>query len=299
MQSKKYTLASNRDIAAATPKRNRYSSKIENRSIVVVAGSSKFYGAPVLASNAAYSVLAALRTGIGYATEFVPKSILNTVRSLSPDVIVRAISGNSLAAKDVPSITRKLDRSECLVIGPGIGRDAKTIRAVRMLLDYSVKKGKKAVVDADAIHALVGYGKKLNRNFVITPNGKEFRLFYKKRLDAMDLQSRIVAVVEVSRRLGAVVVLKGHESIITDGKRTKVVKAKSSALAVMGTGDVLSGILGGYAVLNKDMFIASVAGTYLHAMIGDKLYAKSGSHILASDVVDYMPKVLKRFDRVS
>ena len=91
--------------------------------------------------------------------------------------------------------------------------------------------------------------------------------------------------------------LKGHETVVTDGKRTKIIRAKSSALAVMGTGDVLSGMIGAYAAKNNDLFVAGVAGAYLHAMIGDALYKEKGNHILASDVVDGIPKILKKFDK--
>lgn len=282
------------DIYAATPKRDPYSSKADNGSVVVVAGSWKFHGAPVLASTAAYSVLAALRSGIGYATLFVPKGILDPVRNLSPDIIARPLTGNSLEPDDIPTITGKMARSQCLVIGPGLGREKMTMNAVRMLLGHAKSNGMKVVVDADAIYALAGYRKELGSDFIITPNMKEFGLFCKKDISERDLSLRVEAAMNVSRSLNAIVVLKGHDSVIANGKIAKVSRAKSSALAVMGTGDVLSGIIGGYAALNKDAFAAAVAGVHLHTLIGDMLYKEKGNHILASDVVGGIPRLLSK-----
>ena len=134
-------------------------------------------------------------------------------------------------------------------------------------------------------------------NFIITPNKSEFGLFYKEKIDDKDLSARINASIWVSKMLNVNVLLKGHDTIVTDGNRVKVIRARSSALAVMGTGDTLTGIIGAYATRNKDVFVAGVAGAYLHAVIGDRLHKEKGNHILASDVVNSIPRVLKRYDR--
>lgn len=293
----KYSIATKKDLAIASVPRSLYSSKRENGSITIVGGSERFHGAPVLASTAAYSVIAALRIGIGYATEFVPRSILKETRSLSPDIIVRSFKDKNLGPRDIPTLSRKIDRSECMVIGPGIGSRPETHKAVIGIIEYVKRKGKRAVIDADAISALSSYKKQLNKNFIITPNKKEFNILFSKKIDEKNISSRVNAAVEVSKKLNAVVIFKGHNTVVTDGKRSKLIKAKSSALGVMGTGDVLAGMVGAYAAVNSDMFVAGVAGAYLQTTIGDILHKKMGNHILASDVVNYIPRVLKKFDR--
>jgi hydroxyethylthiazole kinase-like uncharacterized protein yjeF len=293
----KYVAATSKDLLLATPPRSIYSSKRENGKVLIVGGSEDYHGAPALASTAAYSLLAALRVGIGYATAFVPRSVLNANRSVSPNIIVKPLSGNNLSLNDIPMLCKEIDRSNCLVLGPGLGRKPKTIKAVTKLLAYLDKKEKRVVVDADALYAVAKYTKKLSRNFILTPNAKEFLLFYKKKFDDRSLSSKISAAIEVSKTLNANILLKGHNTIVTDGRRTKIITAKTSALATMGTGDVLSGIIGAYAAKNKDMFVSAVAGAYLHALIGDALYKEKGNHILASDVVDLIPSILKKFDR--
>jgi ADP-dependent NAD(P)H-hydrate dehydratase / NAD(P)H-hydrate epimerase len=293
----KYSFASSKDLQLASTPRNPYSSKRSNGKLLIVGGSEKYHGAPALASNAAYMVLAAMRIGIGYATEFVPKRNLRETRAVSPDIIVRPLAGSHMTLADIPALTKSLDNSECLVVGPGIGLADQTLRAAIELFNYAKRNGKRVVVDADSIHALVKYRIRLNKNFIITPNKGEFNLFYKKKLGDDDLHARANAAIEVSKMLNANVLLKGHDTVVTDGKRVKVIRAKSSALAVMGTGDVLAGIIGGYATRNRDVFIAGVAGAYLQTHIGDTLHKEKGNHILASDVVDRIPTALKKFDR--
>ena len=132
---------------------------------------------------------------------------------------------------------------------------------------------------------------------MITPNLEELGLFCKGKLAQNDMHARIGAAIKLSRMLNSNVLLKGHEGIITDGRRVKVAKSNSSALATMGTGDVLAGMIGAYAAQNKDMFVAVVAASYLHKRIGDRLHKEEGNHILATDIVDAIPRALRRFDR--
>jgi hydroxyethylthiazole kinase-like uncharacterized protein yjeF len=292
-----YSIANQRDLYMASTPRGKYSSKGSNGRLLVIGGSERFHGAPALASGAAYEVLAALRIGVGYVVEFVPKGVLGATRSVSPDIIVEPLAGNNLGPRDAARLIRELKRSDCLVMGPGLGKGESTLKTTVKLIEYIKRTGKRAVIDADALYALKKYPRKLGNNFIITPNKEEFKLFYKVALKDTDTAGRISAAMMVAADFNANVVLKGHQTIVTDGKRVKVIKAKSSALAVMGSGDVLAGIIGGFATKNSDLFIAAVAGAHLHTTIGDILYKKKGNHILASDVVAYIPKILKRFDR--
>ena len=221
----KISVATAKDIRAASARRGLYSSKRDNGKIVVVGGSERYHGAPALASNAAYAVLAALRVGIGYAVEYVPRSAVLATRSVSPNLIVMPLAGRNLTNKDIPKLKRDLRLSKCLVLGPGLGRGTNTCKAVAKLIDYIKANGKMAVIDSDALYALSRYKRKLNKDFVITPNLEELRLFCKGKPVQNDLHTRIGAAIKLSKMLDSNVLLKGHEDIITDGKRVKVVKS--------------------------------------------------------------------------
>ena len=285
------------DVDMAVMPRDPYSSKRDNGTVMVVGGSAGYHGAPSLASNAAYSTLASIRAGAGYALTFVPKSVVTPVRSLSPNLIVRQLSGDNLSAKDLKQLEEQAKKSDSIAIGPGLGRERESLDAAADFIASTARLGKRMVVDADALHAVPLIKKKLGRNVVLTPNDHEFEIFHKQKLKPADLRARIEAAISVATRLGTNVLLKGHETVVTDGERLKIVAARSASLATMGTGDVLTGIIAGLAARTNDMFAAAVAGAYVHTAAGEALHRLKGDHILASDVIDYMPQVLKEFDR--
>ena len=281
-----------RDLLIASKKRDPYSDKYSNGKVVVIGGSESFHGAPVLASKAANNTLAALRVGAGYAITCVPKSIEIAVRKVSPELVVKALDGKNLDLNGVKVLAGIAKKADAIVIGPGTGREKGTLHAMAKFIDWACVNGKRIIIDADALYS-IRYAKRLNKNVLITPNGFEFQIFHGRRLDQKDLASRIKAAMEVAKRLDANVLLKGHETIVTDGVRYKIIRSRSSALATMGTGDVLAGMVGGFAARNEDMLIAAVAGAYLQARIGDSLYKKKGNHIIATDVVDAIPGIFK------
>ncbi|MGI0100493.1 MAG: NAD(P)H-hydrate dehydratase [Candidatus Micrarchaeaceae archaeon] len=291
----KYSTANPNDVISALRKRNLYSSKRDNGNVVVIGGSKIYHGAPALASNAAYSVLAALRTGAGYARAFVPKDVAAAVRCVSPDVIVEPLKGSRLSSSDSARLSMAIDHADSLIIGNGLGRNAQSLKASCKLIGHAIRMSKGVVVDADAIYAAMKCSKGLSGDLVMTPNDREFSLFSKKELDPKDVESRASAAMRLSARLNCIILLKGHLTIITNGKKCKVVSPKSSALAVMGTGDVLAGIIGGLLAINHDAFASAVAGACIHAAAGDYLYKRMGNHILASDVVGCIPNILKGF----
>jgi len=292
-----YTLATQRDVESAVRLREVYKTKHGNGRVVVIGGSDVFHGAPALASGAAQCVLAALRTGVGYATAFVPRDVLAQNRRLSPNIIVKPLGASNLGLSDFEMLSKEIGKADCLVIGNGISDSSQSLRATSKIISYAVRESKNVVADAGAIRALSEYPVKLGMNVVITPNEKEFMLLHNEELDPKNLRRRIDAALSVARKMGCIVLMKGHDTIVTDAERVKVVSSKSSVLAVMGTGDVLAGIIGGLASRSGDSFTAAVAGAYLHSKIGDALSKSMGNHILASDVIDCLPKAMKKFDR--
>lgn len=288
----KTSYATIKDLRAAAIKRGLFSDKLANGKILVVAGSSDYHGAAVLASNSAYALLAAMRTGAGYAVAYVPKSVVNVVRSLSPNIIVHTLQHRNICNRDFGIIKSALPHYGVLIIGNGIGKGKEQESLVRKVIDLSVKTQKKTVIDADAIFALKD-GSKLGPNSVVTPNEKEAKFLCKKEFSYINNKERISVALQIAKNFSTNVLLKGHETIVTDGTNVKIIQSHSAALAVMGTGDVLSGMIGAYAANNKSMFKSTVAAAYLHSLIGDLLYAEKGNHILATDIIDAIPTALK------
>ncbi|VVB76626.1 ADP-dependent (S)-NAD(P)H-hydrate dehydratase [uncultured archaeon] len=283
------------DLMLARRPRSIYSSKHDNGSVVIIAGSRDYHGAPVLAANAVYNALAALRMGTGYVHLYVPAAIEDAARRLSPNVIVRRFGTDYISDGDFESVKEAVKKADAVIIGMGIGRDESTLDMAARIIDTAVAEGKKIVIDADAIYA-VKRAQRLGKDAVLTPQDIEFHELSGLTLKKNDLAERFINAVSVARKLNASLLLKGHDTIITDGEVAKIVRSDTSALATMGTGDVLSGIIGGYAAIGATVFESATAGAYLHATIGGLLALEKGNHILAVDVVDKIPKIIKDFD---
>lgn len=283
------------DLELASRPRGLYSNKRDNGSVIVIAGSKDYHGSPVLASSAAQSTLASLRVGAGYAYAYVPKAIEQLVRGMSPNLVVRSLGTDYISDGDLKPLLVAMERVDCIVIGMGVGRDEATLKTIAKIIDSAIGMKKKIVIDSDAIYA-VKYARGLNTDAILTPQDNEFRELSGSAPSKTGLAERFKAATSAATKLGATILLKGHDTVITDGRVAKIVRSESAALATMGTGDVLSGIIGGYAAVGATAFESAVAGAYLNARIGDLLYMEKGNHIIASDVVDKIPKLVKDFD---
>ncbi len=93
--------------------------------------------------------------------------------------------------------------------------------------------------------------------------------------------------------------LKGHDTIVTDGSRAKVNHTGNPGMATAGAGDVLSGIIGAFLAQGVELFSAAVAGAYIHGAAGDIVYEQKGFHMVASDLIEALPNVLRKYDRSS
>ncbi len=284
------------DAWKAVQPRRLESSKRDNGTVLLIGGSSAYHGAPSSAAAAAYETLAALRTGAGYAKLYVPESIKLLAMQASPNIIVGSMGRDFIDYDSAGNAVKDLERADAIVLGMGIGRNEKTIDAVRRLVSMAGRLGKKTVLDADALYAIKGM-RMPGHGFVLTPHAGEMLALSGKDLKDAPLEEKIRQVIGAAKKLNATIVLKGHESVISDGKALRVNRAGSSALATMGTGDILSGIIGGYAATGAGVFDAAVAGVYLHSRIGDTLAVKRGNHILAIDILERIPDVAREFDK--
>ena len=204
-------------------------------------------GAPAL------SAIGALRSGAGLARLVMPEPVLLAALTIAPSAtgIVLPVehSGEVIAHEGSAVLDEAIGECDCLAIGPGFGVSAGT----RTLVLRAVQQEHvPVVVDADAINCLADVAE-LAHDFraaaVVTPHPGEYR-----RMAAAlalnedptgDDAARRRACEEMARRLGAVVVLKGAHTVVSDGHRTWVNLVTCDALATAGTGDVLTGIIAG------------------------------------------------------
>ena len=278
------------DVRRVVKPRGLYSHKGDFGYLLIVGGSDVYSGAPALTG------LAALRTGVGLALIAAPREVAGTIRAYSPDLIVHSLTGSVVMADDLNLITQILTKADAVVLGPGIGLDPRTEKVIPEIVRITTDMSKPLLIDADAIKAIRGRIELLGQGSVITPHAGEF-----KSISGMDVSSkwrdRVPICTEFAKKHSCVLLLKGHDTVITDGKRVRVNPTGNPGMATGGSGDVLSGIIGAFLAQGANPFFAAVAGAYVHGLAGDLAYKMKGFHMIASDLIDALPKVLKRYDR--
>jgi NAD(P)H-hydrate epimerase len=253
--------------------------------LLVVGGSETFSGAPVLVA------LAALRTGVDLAYVAAPHKTAHDISAMSPDLITIKLDGDHLNMGNIPAIKTQTERVDAVVIGPGLGLHAETRAAVKALIEAVEEAGKPLLLDADGLKAFAEFKKKLNTPAILTPHAGEYAILTGKTLPE-NLREKASEVQKTAAELGAVLLLKGPVDIIADEKRFKLNFTGNPGMTVGGTGDVLSGIVGAFLAQGADPFKAAVAGAFVNGAAGDFVFEEKGYHMVASDLLEWIPKVL-------
>jgi hydroxyethylthiazole kinase-like uncharacterized protein yjeF len=279
------------DVRRVVKARGRYSSKRDFGCLLIIGGSDVYSGAPALAG------IAALRTGVGLAIIAAPKSVAPTIRGYSPNLIVHALNGDVVNSEHMEQLSRSIAASDALVLGPGIGQHPETIQVIPLIIKEARKLGKPLLIDADAIRALTQATESL-KGALITPHVGEFKAI--SGINAPQLgRDRLPICKKFAMEHSCVLLLKGHDTIVTDGSRAKVNHTGNPGMATAGAGDVLSGTIGAFLAQGAEPFSAAVAGAYIHGVAGDIVYGQKGFHMVASDLTEALPVVLRKYDRTS
>ena len=267
------------------PDRDPFAHKGKFGKILLLCGSKGYTGA------AALSARGALRTGAGLVFLGVPESIyaIEAVKLDEPVVFPLPDCGGTLSTEAVPEILERLPKMDAVLIGPGLGQSDGTFAVVKAVLKHFEGP---VVVDADGINNLSGHNDILrDREYptILTPHDGEF-----VRLDGALCQNRSAAAAGLARRLGVIVLLKGHRTVITDGMKTYVNHTGNPGMAVGGSGDVLAGIIVSLLGQGLEPLEAAACGAWLHGAAGDLCAEEIGQYgMLPSDLVEALPRLLK------
>ena len=251
---------------------------------LIVGGSRGMSGAVALAG------MAALRGGAGLVRLAVPDACLETVAAFEPSYMTVPLPADiegRLVAHAFEKIAELADAATVVACGPGLGRSAELGTLVGRLYRELTKP---TVFDADALNALATQAEVLEKPGgprILTPHPGEFaRLTGKQPHD----DARESAAVELAARCGVVVVLKGHRTLITDGKRQAKNATGNPGMATGGSGDVLTGLITALACQGLDLFDASRLGVHLHGLAGDLAAVELGEvSMIAADLVQFLP----------
>ena len=126
---------------------------------------------------------------------------------------------------------------------------------------------------------------------VLTPHAREYEILTGTQLPD-SLEEKIKHVKNSAKELGATILLKGPVDVVSDGKKIKLNFTGNQGMTVGGTGDVLSGVVGGFLAMGADPFCGAVAGVFVNGAAGDFVAMEKGFHMLATDLLDWIPQVM-------
>ena len=275
-------------VSHAIPRRGRESTKFAAGSVLVCGGSLGLTGAPCMASEAA------MRAGAGYVTAFVPGSLNLIFESRLLEVMTVPLpdSDGSLEPGGAAAVLERA-RLGALVLGPGLGRRPGAFELARTLARDASSP---LLLDADGLNAHAGDLPALASRAaptVITPHAGELARLLESDSKAIDAR-RLDSVRTAAARAGAIVVLKGDDTLVADPDgRVGVSRGGAPALATAGTGDVLSGVTGAYLAKRMDPFTAACAAVLVHATAGRLAARTVGTEgVIAGDVIEALPQAL-------
>ena len=252
---------------------------------LIVGGSRGMAGAAALAG------MAALRGGAGLVRLAVPETVLDTVARFESSYMtipLPADAAGRIAAGALDRIVEAAQPATAIACGPGLGRSFELDQIVVRLYQEIAKP---MVFDADALNALAAESDALAHPGgprILTPHAGEFARLIGKKLEGEEAQE---AAVELAARCGIVVVLKGHRTLVTDGRRRALNTTGNPGMATGGSGDVLTGLITALVCQKMEPFDAARLGVHLHGLAGDLAADDLGQvSLIASDLIQYLPE---------
>lgn len=282
------------DLRPLFRQRPRHSHKGTCGHVLVLSGCRRYCGAPALAGEAA------LRAGAGLVTVATPACIHGIVAGHAPTLMVQAapeLADGTLSRAFADVLLAELDRYAALVIGPGLepNEDLKALLAA-VLPKLTVP----VVLDAGALDALDSGPEELKTiggPVVITPHPGEMGRLLGRTADAVE-KDRLGAARDAAERGGCITVLKGAGTVVIDPADpvARINLSGNPGMASAGTGDVLSGLLGGLLAQGYPAAAAARIAVHLHGLAGDMAARRlCQTALTATDLLDDLPFAIREW----
>ena len=268
------------------PERNSYAHKGDFGKVLLLCGSVGYTGAAYLAA------MGALRSGAGLVYLGVPESIYGIEATKLNEAIVFPLpeENGMLCAKALPKITELLPKMDAVLIGCGMGLSQGTLEVLSAILESAECP---VVVDADGINLLSKHKSLLRGrkgSTVLTPHDGEFA----RLMGKMPSEDRTVAAADAANEMGCVMLLKGHETRISDGTVCYRNRTGNPGMAVGGSGDLLAGIIVSLIGQGMSAITATAVAAWLHGAAGDRCAQKLGQYgMLPTDMLLALPRLMK------
>lgn len=271
------------------PPRRPESHKGDYGLALIIGGSVGMAGAPALAG------LAALRSGAGLVRLATPEPCRDLVASFEPSYMVVGLPADEagrISLGALEQIKQLAYQATVLALGPGLGRSEELTQLVGQLHAHLDRP---MVIDADGLNALAESGKLTVQPpsvRILTPHPGEFSRLSGgvKPVGA----ERASLAQQYAAHWGGILILKGHQTCVSDGQQTWINPTGNPGMATGGTGDVLTGVIAGLLAQGLPPYDAARLGVYVHGLAGDLAAAELGQvSLIASDLVRYLPQAFQ------
>ncbi len=279
------------ELAALPPRAPDYHKGNSGR-ILVIAGSAGMTGAGGMVS------LACLRAGAGVVLWAIPRSLNAIGESLCLEIMTLPIPDTPSGAPSMDAreiLVEAARETDCVVLGPGLPVAGDTGELMRLLIPEIYPP---LIVDGGAFSAIgtdMMIFRKRQSPTIITPHpGEMGRITGKTVIEVQDKRREFA--VKYAKLSGAVVALKGHGTIVTNGQDVYVNESGNPGMSTAGSGDVLCGVVAALVGQGLDAFSATKLGVYLHGLAGDVAEQELGQHgVIASDIISSLPPAFKAY----
>ena len=272
-------------VLSILPDRDPWGHKGTFGKILLLCGSRGYTGAAYL------SAMGSLRSGAGLVFLGVPESIyaIEAIKLNEPVVFPLPDELGMLSERAIPEILERISRMDAVLIGPGLGQSEGTLSVVKAVLENAKCP---VVLDADGIN-LISQHKDVLRGrtaqTILTPHDGEFA-----RIGGIIGKDRMDSAASLAGELGCIVLLKGHETCITDGQLAYLNHTGNPGMAVGGSGDVLAGIIVSLLGQGISPLEAAACGAWLHGAAGDLCAKQIGQYgMLPTDMLQMLPRLMK------
>lgn len=273
-------------------KRNVNSNKGDFGYIAILGGCINYSGAVKLANLSS----SAIRAGAGVTRLIVPKSISNSILPYLLESTLYPIEDkDGFMLFNEKEIEKSLNKIDALAIGMGWGKSEGNKKILSYILEnYSIP----IVIDADGLNTLAEMDLELLKNtkskIILTPHPKEFERLSKINIEEI-LKNPVKIAENFAREYNVILLLKGHETIVTDGIETYTVKKGGVGMATAGSGDVLSGIIVGMIGKRKPTVKLVASCAYIAGLAGEIAEEKyTDISMRAHDTIECIPEAIKQ-----
>ncbi len=260
--------------------------------VCIVAGSIGYSGAAAIAGRSA------LRAGGGLVRVATPKSVLPIIAAIEPSYTTIPLAEDDdglMSAEAVDTVLAQISLNDVMAFGPGVGVGAGPRAVLNGLLG---REGLRLIIDADGLNCLAkdaGWVERKRAKVILTPHPGEMKRLWGSLLRDAEPAARAEQAAAMAKRTGCSVVLKGAETVVTDGEKIYTNTTGNPGMATAGSGDVLTGIVAALVGQGLNNFDAAVLGVYVHGLAGDIAAEKFGQvSMIATDIIDSLGKAFAK-----